>query len=133
MANGASRIFNIMKHTADYSYTPTEYIVLAVKTLNPLTFILDDRVVITKEFYQLDKNFNKSALSIGSKVNSIVLNDNQTYYILGNINYQPQISTINTNIGNINTDIGTINGQITALQGEIEDLKRRVKALEDAQ
>lgn len=125
MANGASRIFNIIKHTADYSYTPTEYIVLAVKTLNPLTFILDDRVVITKEFYQLDKNFDASALSIGSKVNSIVLNDNQTYYILGNINYQPQISTINT-------DIGTINGQITALQGEIEDLKRRVKALEDA-
>lgn len=133
MANGASRIFNIMKRTADYSYTPTEYIVLSVKTLNPLTFILDDRVVITQEFYQLDKNFNASALSIGSKVNSIVLNDNQTYYILGNINYQPQISSINNDIGSINSNIGDINELIVSLQNEIEDLKRRVKALEDAQ
>ena len=123
MANGASRIFNIIKHTADYSYTPTEYIVLSVKTLNPLTFILDDRVIITPEFYQLDKNFNKSALTIGAKVNSIVLNDNQTYYILGNINYQPQISNINNNIDTINTNIGTIDETIISLQNEIEDLK----------
>ena len=133
MANGASRIFKIMKNTANAFNIPTEYIVLAVKTLNPLTFILDDRVIITPEFYQLDKNFNKGALSIGSKVNSIVLNDNQTYYILGNVNYQPQISNINNDIGNINSNIGDINELIVSLQNEIEDLKRRVKALEDAQ
>lgn len=93
MADGASRLFNVIKSSSN-NKEGSQFVNLSIRTLNPLTFTLDDRVVITSDFYVLDKNFSKSNAEVGQVVNAIVLNDNQVYYVLSNVNYEARIKII---------------------------------------
>ena len=56
MADAASRIFNVMKRSG--TDTVSELVHLKVKTINPLTLILDDRVTLTEDFFELSKSMN---------------------------------------------------------------------------
>ena len=59
MANGASRIFKVMQNSG--TDTVSELVHLKVKTINPLTFTLDDRVILTEDFVELNSNINKKS------------------------------------------------------------------------
>lgn len=82
MANGASRLFNIMKMTGEATNTsPSQIITLTVKSINPLVFQRDDRLEIPIDFCTFTDDEAINNLSVGDKVKAIVLNDGQSYYI----------------------------------------------------
>lgn len=84
MANGASRIFKVMKTVAESNKQNAELVNVSVKSLDPLVFNLDDRVDLTEVFYQLDRTFVFDNLQLGVVCKAIVLNDGQLYFILSN-------------------------------------------------
>lgn len=79
MGNGANKLFNIIGKTSNKSNTPS-LVTLTVNSTNPLTFKLDDKLTITEEFYLLE--IANGSFDLDEKVNALVLNDNQLYYIL---------------------------------------------------
>lgn len=84
MANGASRIFNIMNKVAEANNQTAQFVNVSVKSLDPLIFNLDDRVDLTEDFYQLDRTFIFDNLQLGVVCQAIVLNNGQLYFILSN-------------------------------------------------
>lgn len=112
MANGASRLFEVMKNTGESTNNmPSQVVSLTIKSVNPLILIRDDRLEIPAEFCILYKNLNINSFRIGDIVTAIVLNDGQQYFILSNdtaeeqgVNYEdlsnkPKINNV-TLIGN---------------------------------
>ena len=79
MANGASRIFKVMQNSG--TDTVSELVHLKVKTINPLTFTLDDRVTLTEDFVELNSNINKSNLKIDDILTAFSLNGGQLFFI----------------------------------------------------
>lgn len=79
MANGASRIFKVMQNSG--TDTVSELVHLKVKTINPLTFTLDDRVTLTEDFVELNSNINKSNLKIDDVLTAFSLNGGQLFFI----------------------------------------------------
>lgn len=79
MANGASRIFKVMQNSG--TDTVSELVHLKVKTINPLTFTLDDRVILTEDFVELNSNINKSNLKIDDVLTAFSLNGGQLFFI----------------------------------------------------
>lgn len=118
MANGASRIFNIVKNTSNMNNQSSKLVTLEVKTLNPLSFILDNRIILTSEFIQLDNNIDISKLRVGIKLSAISLNEEQLYYVQANDSVKKD-----------NTD--ALLELINSLQTEINSLKQRVTTLEN--
>lgn len=85
MANGASRLFEVMKNTGESTNNmPSQVVSLTIKSVNPLILIRDDRLEIPAEFCILYKNLNINSFRIGDIVTAIVLNDGQQYFILSN-------------------------------------------------
>ena len=84
MANGASRIFNIMKSVAESSKDIAQFVQVSTKSLDPLIFNLDDKVDLTEDFYQLDRTLDLINLELGVVFQAIVLNNGQLYFILSN-------------------------------------------------
>ena len=85
MASNVGRILNVMKTTAkDVSESSGELVTLIVKSLSPLEFMLGDKLIITEDFYYLDRNFTTINLQVGDKLKAIALNNNQIYYVLNN-------------------------------------------------
>lgn len=80
MGNGASRIFNIMKKSNETS-SASQLVTLKVKTVNPLTFELDDRVILTADFYIISDKIDKSKLRVGDAVLATTFNNGQVYFI----------------------------------------------------
>lgn len=84
MADAASRIFNVMKRSG--TDTVSELVHLKVKTVNPLTLILDDRVILTEDFFELSKSINVVNIHVDDILVGISLNGGQKYLIQENSN-----------------------------------------------
>lgn len=85
MANGASRLFEVMKNTSEGTNNmPSQVVSLTIKSVNPLILIRDDRLEIPAEFCIIYKNLNINSFRIGDIVTAIVLNNSQQYLILSN-------------------------------------------------
>ena len=119
MANGAGRLFDIIKDTSEgMQSNPSEYVALTVKALNPLVFNKDDRLDIPEQFCVFNELLDTNSLQIGHIVSAIILNNGQLYYILQDLSLNSTIlETINQieNIGEYSETekrIGTwINGK----------------------
>ena len=104
MANGASRLFNIIKNTSESTnLNPSQVVSLTVKSTSPIIFKKDDKLDITEEFCIFDRTFNKSTMQIGDIVIAFVFNDGQIYFIqqnessdyVGNYNLLDNLPKIN--------------------------------------
>ena len=82
MANGASRLFNVMKQTSqDTNIKPSQVVSLTVKSVQPLIFIRDDKLEITKDFCIIGKLAKYQGFKVGDIVTATVFNEGQQYYI----------------------------------------------------
>lgn len=82
MANGASRLFNVMKQTSqDTNIKPSQVVSLTVKSVQPLIFIRDDKLEITKDFCIIGKLAKYQGFRVGDIVTATVFNEGQQYYI----------------------------------------------------
>jgi hypothetical protein len=99
MANGAGRIFQVMKATGSQE-AESQFVSLKVRTLDPLTFMLGDKLIITPEFCVADINFDPSILQVEDTVNAIVLNQNQLYYLLCNVNLKDKLAELENRLDN---------------------------------
>lgn len=85
MANGASRLFSIIKNTSESTnLTPSQVVSLTVKSITPIIFNRDDKLDIPEELCIFNKTFNKSNIVIGDIVIAFVFNDGQVYFIQQN-------------------------------------------------
>lgn len=73
--------------------TPSQVVNLKIKTLSPLVFTYNEKLTIDSQFYTLDNNFSTTNLwngssyydlHVGDTVKAIMMNNAQTYYVLGN-------------------------------------------------
>ena len=82
MANGAGRIFEVMKNTSEETnIRPSLVVSLTVKSINPLILTRDDRLEITEDFCIFSKYIDKTAIEIGDIFTAFLFNDGQGYYI----------------------------------------------------
>ena len=94
MANGAGRIFEVMKNTSEETnIKPSLVVSLTVKSINPLILTRDDRLEITEDFCIFSKYIDKTAIEIGDILTAFLFNDGQVYYIEENTNKYP-INTV---------------------------------------
>ena len=85
MANGASRLFNVIKNTSEgTNLNPSQVVSLTVKSTNPLVFNRDDKLDITQDFCVFSKFVDISSLSVGDVITAFVFNDGQMYFIQQN-------------------------------------------------
>lgn len=122
MANGANRLFDVIKQTGESTNGISSQVVsLTIKSVNPLILMRDDRLEIPAEFCILHKSLNINTFRINDIVTAIVLNNGQQYFILYNntaeeqrINYndldnKPKINNVEL-IGNkTSNDLGLNN------------------------
>lgn len=93
MANGAGRLFDIIKDTSEgMQPTQAQYVTLTVKSLNPLIFNKDDRLDITREFCIFDTTFDFSTIHINDIIGAILLNNGQLYYICVNLSLDKTVA-----------------------------------------
>ena len=82
MANGASRLFNVMKQTSqDTNIKPSQVVSLTVKSVQPLIFIRDDKLEITEDFCIIGKLAKYQGFRVDDIVTATVFNEGQQYYI----------------------------------------------------
>lgn len=82
MANGASRIFNIIHNTSESTNPNTSKIIsMTVKSTQPLVFQRDDKLEITKEFYILNQTLDNYSWQVGDIVIAFVFSNGQQYFI----------------------------------------------------
>lgn len=82
MANGANRLFNVIKNTSESTNVkPSELVSLTVKSLNPIVFNKDDKLDVPEEFCVFNNNIDKSKFQIGDTVSAFVFNEGQLYFI----------------------------------------------------
>ena len=94
MANGANRIFEVMKNTSEETnIRPSLVVSLTVKSINPLILTRDDRLEITEDFCIFSKYIDKTAIEIGDILTAFLFNYGQFYYIEENTNKYP-INTV---------------------------------------
>ena len=122
MGSGANRILKVMQKSG--KNTISSAVFLTVNSLNPLTFKLDDRLVITKQFYILSDDIILSRLKVGIKLLAFTFNDGQCYFIHQTVDDNIIKTKI---IDNLNDD-STIDS-LSARQGKL--LGIRVNNLED--
>lgn len=79
MSNGASRIFNVMRKSG--TNTISEIVYLTVRSTNPLTLSLDDRLILNENFVILSDSIDKNKLSVGDKLLATSFNDGQRYFV----------------------------------------------------
>ena len=85
MANGAGRLFDVIKNTSEGTNTqPSEVVSLKVKSLNPIVFIKDDKLEITENFCVFNKTFNLETTEVGDIITAFIFNDGQSYFIQQN-------------------------------------------------
>ena len=121
MANGASKIFNIMQKTN--VNTISEYIALRVSSINPLTLTDDDKLIITDQFCQFNTEIDKSKISVGDIFNAVTLNDNQVYLITDVKSSKNELLKYNNTINELSQTITDINLYLSSLQNRIKELE----------
>lgn len=136
MGTGANRILKVMQKSG--KNTISAKVFLTVNSLNPLTFKLDDRLVITKEFYILSDDIILSRLSLGVKLLAFTFNDGQCYFIHqsvdDNIIKTKIIDNLNDDsiIDSLSAKQGKLLGiRVTELEEEVVNAKHRLSILEN--
>ncbi len=136
MGSGASRILNLMKTSPKNTISSKTY--LTVHSLNPLTFKLDDKLILTSEFYVLSDDIIISRLAVGQKLLAFSFNDNQCYFIHqtvdGNIIKTKIIDNTNDNsiIDSLSANQGRLlAGRVLQLENEMIAIKQCVTNLEN--
>lgn len=82
MANGANRLFRIMKKISkNMNPSSSKIVSLTVKTTSPLIFQRDDRLEIPEDFCTFNNLIQKNELRKGDVVTALVLNNGQSYFI----------------------------------------------------
>lgn len=119
MSTGANRIFKIMQKSQKSSVD--NLISVKVKSINPLTFIVDERLSITEDFIVFSNQIDRSKISVGDTFNAFLFNDGQTYYI-----NQP----IKTS-GNVGVQDESLLTRIANLEKSVNSLTQRIKDLEE--
>lgn len=122
MGTGAHRILNVMKHSGKNTISHRAFVI--VTSLDPLTFRLDDKLVLTSNFYVLSDDIIKERLQVGQKLLAFSFNDGQCYFIHQSVDG----SIIKTKIIDNLNDNSTIDS-LSAKQGKI--LGERVFDLEE--
>ena len=95
MSNSSKKLLDLIKQTSKSTNELNSKIIsLKIKTLNPLEFIYNEKLILDKQFYVLDKNFsltdlkddqgNVYDLQVGDTVTAMMTNNGQTYYVLAN-------------------------------------------------
>lgn len=96
MANGANRLFDVIKQTGESTNGISSQVVsLTIKSVNPLILMRDDRLEIPAEFCILHKSLNIDTFRINDIVTAIVLNNGQQYLILYNNTAEEQGTNYN--------------------------------------
>lgn len=119
MANGAGRLFNIIKNTSEGTNpVPTQLVSLKVKSTNPIIFNKDDKIDITEEFCIFNDNINVNSLAIGDVVLAFVFNEGQLYFIeqtdnqnantfnYNNVTNKPKINNVELSGNKTSEDLG---------------------------
>lgn len=122
MGSGANRILKIMKSSGKNTISHRAFITVA--SLNPLTFKLDDKLILTSQFYILSDDIILERLRVGQKLVAFSFNDGQCYFIHQSVDN----SIIKTKIIDNLNDNSTIDS-LSAKQGKI--LGERVLGLEE--
>lgn len=122
MGSGANRILKIMKNSGKNTISHRAFITVA--SLNPLTFKLDDKLILTSQFYILSDDIILERLKVGQKLVAFSFNDGQCYFIHQSVDN----SIIKTKIIDNLNDNSTIDS-LSAKQGKI--LGERVFDLEE--
>lgn len=133
MANGASRLFKVMKNTGESTNnTPSQLVSLTIKSVNPLILMRDDRLEIPAEFCILHKSLNINNFRINDVITAIVLNNGQQYFIIYNntaeeqgVNYndlsnKPKINGVELNGNKTSDDLSIISKSGDTLTGELQ-------------
>ena len=95
MRSADKRFLDLIKSTsASVNTSPTQIVSLKIKSLSPLVFTYNEKLIIDNKFYTLDKNFsttdlkddngNYYDLQIGDRVQAFSMNNDQSYYVLAN-------------------------------------------------
>lgn len=85
MANGAGRIFDVIKNTSEgTNVLPSEVVHLKVKSLSPLVFTKDDKLEISRDFCIFNKSFSLNSTEVGDVITAFVFNEGQAYFIQQN-------------------------------------------------
>lgn len=96
MANGANRLFDVIKQTGESTNGIASQVVsLTIKSVNPLILMRDDRLEIPAEFCILHKSLDINNFRINDIVTAIVLNNGQQYLILYNNTAEEQGANYN--------------------------------------
>ena len=122
MGSGANRILNIMKYSGKNTISHRAFV--TVNSLNPLTFKLDDKLILTTQFYILSDDILLERLKVGQKLVAFSFNDGQCYFIHQSVDN----SIIKTKIIDNLNDNSTIDS-LSARQGKL--LGERVLGLEE--
>lgn len=122
MGNGASRILNVMKHSGKNTISNRAFVI--INSLSPLTFKLDDKLILTSQFYVLSDDIIVERLQVGQKLLAFSFNDGQCYFIHQSVDN----SIIKTKIIDNLNDTSIIDS-LSARQGKL--LGERVLGLEE--
>lgn len=133
MANGANRLFDVIKQTGESTNGISSQVVsLTIKSVNPLILMRDDRLEIPAEFCILHKSLNIDTFRINDIVTAIVLNNGQQYFILYNntaeeqgANYndlsnKPKINGVELNGNKTSDDLLIVSKSGDTLTGELQ-------------
>ena len=122
MSNGASRLFNVMQKSG--TDTVSELVAVKVNSLNPLTFQINEKIIIEEDFYVLNDLIDEEKLSIGDTLTAFSFNNNQLYYIAQGIN---TINDLHVNSAKelwVNTNITSqFKGQTITLNDSFKNYK----------
>lgn len=149
MINGASRILNIMKSVPKNTVSVKTFV--TVHSVSPLTFKLDDKLILTSEFYVLSDDIIKSRLAVGQKLLAFSFNDAQCYFIhqaidkskikmklIDNLNDPSIIDALTANQGkvigerlyDIETELPTIKSRLSSLESQVANIKSQITDLD---
>lgn len=117
MSNNMSRIFKVIKNVnKNNQNSPSEFVSVTIKTVNPLTVLVDNRLILTDDFIAFDNNIDISKISVDDIFNAFTFNNGQTYFI------NQVIKSKNVLIKNDNS-INSILQRLDNIEKEIENLK----------
>lgn len=136
MGSGASRILQVMKHSGKNTISNRAFVV--VNSLNPLNFKLDDKLILTSDFYVLSDDIIKERLQVGQKLLAFSFNDGQCYFIhqsvdnsiiktkiIDNLNDESIIDSLSARQGKL------LGERVLGLEEELRIVKNRLTAVEN--
>ena len=121
--DGAKKIVGSIKRISNSMQPVASKVVsLTVNSVNPLTFMLENRLLITDKFYTLSNLEDWSKVAVGDICRAFTFNEGQIYYILEKYPLNP-----NNNVGTINNNISTINDNISQINKDIDNINKSIE------